>query len=307
MTTQLWQELNDRQQKYVLAIYDVDQIQEQDARGAWKRGEPSRPASEWRWMLYATAGMPPRDTALKARLRELDLIDQGTGSTFEALERRKLIECSYDVPPDQVRVKLTTAGRRLARHGLGDERPQRLPPGTLTEWQWQALVELYQASADGLEQPGRRGSYGSASWATWQRLLNYGLPASRLGQHNPRALMFELVDYQPRLIHRAFISDFGRAFYAEQYERYAALYPQIVAAPPQLELPEHQGRPRLAELIRAHRCARGYREAATEAGVSPAALCRAERGGKIDQVTLERICTWLAISPDECADGEGGA
>ena len=50
----MWEELNQRQQEYMKAIYEVDQEQEEHERGAWNRGGRPRPAREWRWMEYGT-------------------------------------------------------------------------------------------------------------------------------------------------------------------------------------------------------------------------------------------------------------
>ena len=43
-----WAGLNERQQQYLQAIYEMDQKQEADERGVWKRGGTPCPASVWR-------------------------------------------------------------------------------------------------------------------------------------------------------------------------------------------------------------------------------------------------------------------
>jgi hypothetical protein len=70
------------------------------------------------------------------------LIDEGTGSTFNALEARKLIECQENFAKHQVflsEVQLTKLGRAVARAGLGVSAPKLLPKGQLRERQWEAL------------------------------------------------------------------------------------------------------------------------------------------------------------------------
>ena len=88
-----WADLNERQQHYLQAIYEVDQEQEKDERSTWRRGGTPRPASEWRWMEYGTFYNIHTPLKMKIFLRKLQ--DEGTGATFEALERRGFITCKY--------------------------------------------------------------------------------------------------------------------------------------------------------------------------------------------------------------------
>src|SRR5579859_8174299 len=88
-----WADLNERQRQYMQAIYETDQEQEAEERGAWTRGGRPRPAREWRWMEYATFYGIHQPLKMKLFLRHFQ--DEGTGSTFEALERRGLIKCKY--------------------------------------------------------------------------------------------------------------------------------------------------------------------------------------------------------------------
>src|SRR6266852_403686 len=88
-----WGDLNERQQEYLQAIFEVDQEQEADEHSMWTRGGRTRPAREWRWIEYGMFdGMP---TSLYSKLYLRNLIDEGTGSTFNALEARNLITCKY--------------------------------------------------------------------------------------------------------------------------------------------------------------------------------------------------------------------
>lgn len=156
---QRWTELNRRQQRYLLAIFETDRDQEAHERGAFRRSERSRPAEVWRWVRYATEGMPLTDAALKARIGAAKLIDQGTGSTFNALERRGYIICRYAGQSESLvlDLKLTPADRKLARHGAGIEAPRQPVTGQLREWQWTALAQLYS---------GRSGTAANP-WAGW--------------------------------------------------------------------------------------------------------------------------------------------
>jgi hypothetical protein len=88
-----WADLNERQQQYMQAIYETDQEQEADERGAWKRGSTPRPASVWRWMEYGAFDGVGSTLYTKLYLRKL--VDEGTGSTFNALESRGFITCKY--------------------------------------------------------------------------------------------------------------------------------------------------------------------------------------------------------------------
>jgi hypothetical protein len=137
-----WQGLNERQQKYMQAIYEVDQEQEEWEKGAYTRGDRARKAEVWRWIDYATFGvLYPFETALKQRIRILKLADEGTGSTFNALESRGFIVCRYmHVDRDEaytsderfLSLQITQSGRKLVRTALGIT-PVKRKPGELTE------------------------------------------------------------------------------------------------------------------------------------------------------------------------------
>ncbi len=89
-----WADLNKRQQTYLQAVYEVDQTQEANVRWLGSQGRwVSTPASEWRWMPYNASG-----SALLRKIKDAGYVDQGTGSTSEALERRGLVLCRIEVP-----------------------------------------------------------------------------------------------------------------------------------------------------------------------------------------------------------------
>lgn len=215
----VWNELNQRQQTYLRLIYKADQSAEETEAAKWKLGHRRRPAEEWRWLLYADLASGP--SYLKSLLLIAKLIDPGTGATFKALEDRKLIQCRHEFDIDAVWVKLTTHGRKVARTGLGEQAPKKLPTGTLREWHWKALVKVYEATAlfgDGI--PGR---YGDISWNTWLRLRDY----------KSGALVKETGKWQNgKYIYGVQITDFGERFYEENWTRYRELYPEVNAPAP---------------------------------------------------------------------------
>lgn len=118
----LWQELNERQQAYMRIIYDRDWEQEYWAKKEAAMMRRTRPADEWRWIEYDNAARGV--SLLKRDLKEKGLVDPGTGSTFEALERRGYILVRSErvaVRGWTVDVRLTTKGRRLVREVLKSE------------------------------------------------------------------------------------------------------------------------------------------------------------------------------------------
>ncbi len=225
-----WSELNTRQQAYLKAVYDIDQALEANVRLAGAHGYwNSTPASVWRWMPYNTSG-----SGLLRRIQEAGYQDQGTGSTFEALERRGLVECKYEpgsLGSPLLLVRMTKAGRKVVREGLNLPTPKPLPPGTLREWHWRALVHAYQAGAAGVRDWPR-----GIGWNTWLRLRDYRV------QGRDRPLVEEAaVPDEPYLRQRwpgdtgvistersvLRITDFGRQYYRENWQRYRELYPHV--------------------------------------------------------------------------------
>ena len=241
--------LNDRQKTYLLTIFRLDQAREVDQRGAWNRGQRVQPATEWRWIAYGTA-----ESMLRWQLLEAHLVDEGTGSTFESLERRGLIECRYERDPLGIPillVKMTIKGRRLARSLTGEQRERPLSTGTLREWHWKALAVAYQAGDEGVKQEySGSGRYGGIGWNTWLRLRDY----KHQGKEQPlireastwvqvRRSVFtgrpRPDDYEERTVaeqeHRLSITAFGRTYYAQNWQRYRQLYPEVEAPAPTQE------------------------------------------------------------------------
>jgi hypothetical protein len=174
-----WADLNERQQQYMQAIYETDQEQETDERGMWKRGGTPRPAQVWRWMEYGVFDGVGSTLYMKLYLRKL--IDEGTGSTFNALESRGFITCKYtwkrrdgdrEALERFLMLQITPAGRKLVRSATGAKAYQPGSPGILREWHWKAMVEAWKARPAGLKSEYGE-DYGHIGWNTWLRLRDY--------------------------------------------------------------------------------------------------------------------------------------
>ena len=190
------------------------------------------PAREWRWVEYGTFyGI---HTLLKMKIFLRNLQDEGTGSTFEALERRGLITCKYtwkrkngeQVDERLLMVQITKEGRKLVRSATGAQRESPLPPGTLREWHWRAMAEAWKARPEGLQS--RHGEhYGHISWNTWLRLRDY----------KDGALIEEYQTWGEKLPHMSAtpqiywirLSPYGEQFYRDNWQRYHDLYPNVDA------------------------------------------------------------------------------
>lgn len=218
-----WDQLNERQQAYLVTLYVLDQAEEEWQRGAFARGGRIRPAAEWRWIAYGYVNVGP--LAPRGRMQEAldksERRDQGAGATLAALADRKLIEQRHDELPENfhlmpwyrtdtyhVSVKLTTAGRAAARaSGVDDTKPARAPRGLLSEWLWGVLVQVRSAGETGV--PDHR------------RYTAWGYLTDRTGG---------------ALVERSggtyVLTDVGRGHYREHWATYARLYPQVAAPHP---------------------------------------------------------------------------
>jgi len=220
-----WRELNDRQRAYLEAVYRADPNEEAHERSTWSRGYERRPANEWRWIPYHSEFSQVRDKLLR-----LNLVDAGTGSTFDALARRGLILTrtspigTYQGLVDLLYLRLTTTGRKVARAGLGEKPPVRSPPGSVREWHWRALVKAYRAGDKGLRSE-YGDDYASISYLTWRRLL----------EHRDGPLVRERevrIAAGPSENHILSVTETGRAFYEARWEEYRYRYPAIDAPRP---------------------------------------------------------------------------
>lgn len=223
----LWQELNERQQLTLTAIYHVDQKVESEEAARWRLGWEKRPAAVWRSLRYPD--LNGHETFLHKLLRKAGVIDEGLGSTLQALERRQLCECNYYQvrgKSELLSVKLTTTGRAVARAGLGESAPKKPPKGQLKPRQWEALCTAYQAGENGIDSGASLGDYAGFSWRwTWLRLQDY--------YGTDKGLVKE-VDYWKNGKHstKLVITPAGVEFYRQQWEQYHTLYPDVDAPIP---------------------------------------------------------------------------
>jgi hypothetical protein len=238
-----WGDLNPRQQQYMQMIYDTDQENEMYERRKWTRGGRPRPASEWRWIFYGIFPETGNDSPLRRRLKAAQLVDPGTGSTFEALEKRGYIQCRYEGLPDDpfVHILLTPKGRKLVREATG-QKPDRLATGQLREWHWRALAEAWKARPEGLNNEWG-GDYGRIGWNTWLRLRDYKVR----GEERPLIEEYQTwkqVEFQrpgtgtwreSRPVYWLRLSSFGEQYYRENWQHYRELYPNVEAPEPERE------------------------------------------------------------------------
>lgn len=149
-----WDRLNDRQRAYLTVIYEADQDAEAEIAAARKRWEKTPPASEWRWLLYEVEG-PGNHSSIQATLKRQGKLDPGAGSTLAVLRKAALIIDKSDIWSTGLGsavvqlVQLTQLGRAVARAGLDEPPPIRVPEGLLSAWLWNALTRLYLAGDTG--------------------------------------------------------------------------------------------------------------------------------------------------------------
>lgn len=289
----IWTQLNARQQSYLKLIYQVDQEKEREEKQRAFRGQ-RRPAEVWRWLFYGDVALDVA-SPLKQSIRNKNLADPGTGSTFQALERRKLIECRGEVP--ELDVKLTPLGRKVARTGLGEPSPRRTrtPKGMLSEAAWEALVLAYSAGEEGLDE-GWGFRFGGVHVFIWERLQDY--PEGPLVKET-----YHPATSRCSSCSRMHITQLGILFYYTQWECYKAAYPDIEAPRPVGEVPglssslNVEARLDIATMVRFKRGTRGLRETADEIGgnISPSTLSRVEQGKEIAPSLLNVVCDWLGI------------
>lgn len=239
----IWQQLNKRQQTYLKAVYETDQAIEASvkmdaARGRWTR----IPASEWRWMPYNAA-----NAWLLSKIKDAGYVDQGTGSTFEALERRELILCKYKADVlglSILYVQLTKLGRKVVRKALGLHAPKALPVGTLREWHWRALCRAYARGDEGIAYDEDTGDgFGYVSWNTILRLRDYTVKGKERSlvenKRFPGTSPSLVAGYAfTHTLSRLCITDYGKQYYQENWQRYKEMYPDVDAPEPQREEPQ---------------------------------------------------------------------
>lgn len=171
---------------------------------------------------------------LERQLRDAGLVDEGTGATWVALMRRRLVITRTRREPlgDLREVKITPLGRNVVRAALGEQAPKRPPAGQLRERQWAALARLYASGEDGVSHDEML--YGRSGF-DWVRTL------LRLRDYKPHPLMEEyqapgyaLGDggYAP-VEARMRLTAFRRECYEREWPRYRDLYPAFNAPEPE--------------------------------------------------------------------------
>jgi hypothetical protein len=237
----LWENLNKRQQTYLQSVYELDQAQEANikrdgARGRWN----NTPASVWRWMPYNASG-----AALLRMITDAGYVDQGTGSTFAALERRGLVQCKYEpgsLGGPILFVQITREGRKLVREALGLTAPKSLPVGTLREWHWRALCRAYVRGDEGIGEydADLEDGYGYVSWNTVLRLRDYTVKGQEKPLVGEKRFSGETVEtvggypFKRNYIARLCITEFGREYYRDNWHHYRTMYPDVDAPEPEI-------------------------------------------------------------------------
>lgn len=214
----VWEELNDRQRTYMRVLYTVEREVEQDAKGAFTRGEPSVPASVWRWLDYGPVGQAFGNRGLlQERLARAGVHDQGSGATLKALEENRLIETRRAGPAGAdtywLEIQVTRFGRAVCRAaGLDPDRPGTRSKGMLSEGLWQMLAEVHKAGPDGKKVWGYSGA--------WRHLT----------EREPEPLVELTTTFSNP--DRAHLTAAGRAHYEQMWETYARTYPTVDAPAP---------------------------------------------------------------------------
>ncbi|BDM83543.1 hypothetical protein [Acaryochloris marina] len=276
----IWNQLNSRQQKYLELIYQADQSAERFEKMSWNNGRRSRPASVWRWLYYGD--IDDRPSPLKSRLLRAELVDNGTGSTLNALERRTLIECDGSVP--ELYIKVTRLGRKAVRTGTNESvvKAPRTPRGMLSYKAWQAMVLVFKAGKEGVQHDGYSKYTEGIHMYTWRHLEQLAPPLIQ-GYSCSR------------------FTAFGFIYYSRHYEQYRETYPDIDTPESRLTIDDIINKLRafrmqtLVQLVQMKRGVKGIQEAADEIGtpVSFAALSQFEDGQTIKLEQLEKIIDWL--------------
>ncbi|GAA2798604.1 hypothetical protein [Saccharopolyspora taberi] len=212
-----WDALNDRQKTWLVVIYEADQEAERLAKGAWHRGERSRPASVWRWLEYGVTDNPLSSGGpsgqLQHALNRKKVWDQGAGSTIKVLAEAGLIQTRGEpigLGATLLWIKLNKAGRAAARAGGADDAApaRRRPKGLLSETLWKMFAEVWRAGETGLK---RRWAEGAWEALSGRDLITIGGSAGE------------------RLIT---VSDTGVQHYRDHWADYARMYPAINAPHP---------------------------------------------------------------------------
>ncbi len=209
--------LNERQQTWLLVIYEHDQQAEDANSASWVKGQrDSQPASVWRWLEYGLVNfqLADRNGELQSALRHAKVWDQGAGATIAVLVERGLIETRYTEVGigHRLWMKLTRTGRAAARAGgANDTAPRRTrATGQVTKAVWSMLAAVRQAGDQGLER------MVSGAWQA-------------LSERDPALIS---LDDKRSLRTTIRLTAAGLAHYRDHWHAYAKLYPGIDAPHP---------------------------------------------------------------------------
>lgn len=224
-------QLNQRQQKTLIAIYHSDQETEANEKANYRLGRAQEKSSVWHRMQYPDEY--GGETTLHRYLRQAGVISRGLGATLNVLEKYKLIDCSYYFTVLSERklltIQLTTKGRKLARNLLGVQVPKRRPKGQLKERQWEALEFAYEMGDEGIKRD-EWINYGGFSWQwTILRLRDYYGLGNGLVEEKPYYEKHTYSDgstYSEKK-YKLVITEKGKKYYRENQEMYMQLYPNL--------------------------------------------------------------------------------
>jgi len=148
------------------------------------------------------------------------------------LERRGLVLTKYEPGTLGVPilfVQITKEGRKVVREALHIKAPKALSVGTLREWHWRALCRAYVRGEQGMGYDSDTGDdFGYVSWNTCLRLRDYKVHGEEkpLIREGRRGESFALI-----------ITDFGKQYYRDNWQRYRELYPDVDAPAPDERMP----------------------------------------------------------------------
>jgi hypothetical protein len=159
--------------------------------------------------------------------------DEGTGSTWQALARRGLIKTRYVGHPlvrraELLEVQLTPLGRRMMRTVEPGTTKRRRPPGTLTEWQWRCLVQIYAAMPEGISY-----EYGYQGIGdTTIRRLEEGQDGKLVQEVDPETGEAAAPWWSAKGRRALRLTERGRAYYLQHHAAYRERYPDVAAPAP---------------------------------------------------------------------------
>jgi len=170
---------------------------------------------------------------------------------IDNIQRRGLVLCKYEpgsLGGPILFVQITREGRKLVREALGLKAPKALPVGTLREWHWRALCRAYVCGDEGMQYDKDTGDgFGYVSWNSILRLRDYKFKGEERPLVAEKRFVGESVscvagyEFRHDYIARLCITDFGREYYRDNWQRYSEMYPQVDAPQPEEQTTESEG------------------------------------------------------------------